>query len=126
MLAPIPPQPELPRPIKRQAANRKTASESDRHVWQDEMISVLEYVRGSSAISAFVRPSSPQNCSDELLREIVRIAEREDLIFTPLLEENRRHRTLGRSPSLPERNRSEDQETQPPFPAVVRLPTVSG
>jgi 5-methylthioadenosine/S-adenosylhomocysteine deaminase len=68
--------------------NRKTANESGRHVWQDEMMSALEYVRGSSAISGvMLGPSSPQNCSDELLREIVRIAERDDLgIHTHLLE----------------------------------------
>jgi 5-methylthioadenosine/S-adenosylhomocysteine deaminase len=59
-----------------------------RHLWQDDVMPVLEYVRGSSAISGIMLgPSSPQNCSDKLLRDIVGMAEREDLgIHTHLLE----------------------------------------
>jgi 5-methylthioadenosine/S-adenosylhomocysteine deaminase len=73
--------------LSRKQSDRKTASGNGRHLWQDEMMSVLEYVRGSSTISVMLGPSSPQNCSDELLREIVRMAERDDLgIHTHLLE----------------------------------------
>ncbi len=56
-------------------------------IWE-ELIGVLEYVRKGSKISGFMLgPSSPQNCSDALLRKIIEIAERYDLgIHTHLLE----------------------------------------
>lgn len=56
--------------------------------WQDEMIQGLELVKSSSTIAnLMLGPSSPQNCTDGLLREVVRMAERYDLgIHTHLLE----------------------------------------
>jgi 5-methylthioadenosine/S-adenosylhomocysteine deaminase len=56
--------------------------------WQDEMVQALEQVKSSSTIgNLMLGPSSPQNCSDSLLHEVVRMAERYDLgIHTHLLE----------------------------------------
>lgn len=56
--------------------------------WQDETIQALEQVKSSSTIAnLMLGPSSPQNCSDGLLREVIRMAERYDLgIHTHLLE----------------------------------------
>jgi 5-methylthioadenosine/S-adenosylhomocysteine deaminase len=56
--------------------------------WQDQVFAVLQYLRRSSTISdLMLGPSSPFNCSDSLLREVVEIAERQDLgIHTHLLE----------------------------------------
>src|SRR5262249_16010040 len=42
--------------------------------WQDEMIQGLELVKSSSTIAnLMLGPSSPQNCTDGLLREVVRM-----------------------------------------------------
>ena len=68
--------------------DRKPPSATSRDSWQDEMMPVLELV-GSSATKSglMLGPSSPQNCSDNLLREIVCTAEENDLgIHTHLLE----------------------------------------
>ncbi|TMA65011.1 MAG: hypothetical protein E6J73_06135, partial [Deltaproteobacteria bacterium] len=56
--------------------------------WQDQVLPVLHYVRKSSATSdLMLGPSSPFNCSDSLLREVVDMAERYDLgIHMHLLE----------------------------------------
>jgi 5-methylthioadenosine/S-adenosylhomocysteine deaminase len=56
--------------------------------WQDEIIEALEQMKSSSTIAnLMLGPSSPQNCSDALLREVVHMAERYDLgIHTHLLE----------------------------------------
>lgn len=69
--------------------NRRKAirSVSTGPVW-DEILIVLEYVRKNPGLSGFMLgPSSPQNCSDDLLRKVIEIAERYDLgIHTHLLE----------------------------------------
>ena len=56
--------------------------------WQDQVLPVLQYLRKSSTISdLMLGPSSPFNCSDSLLREVVEMAEQHDLgIHTHLLE----------------------------------------
>ena len=56
--------------------------------WQDQVLPVLQYIRKSSTISdLMLGPSSPFNCSDSLLREVVETAEQHDLgIHMHLLE----------------------------------------
>lgn len=56
--------------------------------WRDEVLAVLERLRKTPGNSALMLgPSSPLNCSDSLLREVVRLAEQHDLgIHTHLLE----------------------------------------
>lgn len=69
-------------------SHRKAPKGGADNLWQDEMMPVLEHVRKSSKISGLMLgPSSPQTCSDSLLREVVQMAERYDLgIHTHLLE----------------------------------------
>lgn len=65
------------------------ASQKQRpQLWQGPVLEVLDYVKGSSGISGLMLgPSSPFNCSDSLLRQVIRIAERHDLgIHTHFLE----------------------------------------
>jgi 5-methylthioadenosine/S-adenosylhomocysteine deaminase len=56
--------------------------------WQDQVFQMLEYLRKSSTTSdLMLGPSSPFNCSDSLLREVVEMAERHNLgIHMHLLE----------------------------------------
>ena len=56
--------------------------------WQNQVLPVLQYIRKSSTISdLMLGPSSPFNCSDSLLREVVETAEQHDLgIHMHLLE----------------------------------------
>jgi cytosine/adenosine deaminase-related metal-dependent hydrolase len=74
--------------LTRRAPNHKTVNAGVRQSWQDDVMRVLDYVKGSSANSnIMLGPSSPQNCSDQLLGEVVRLAEENDLgIHTHLLE----------------------------------------
>ncbi|HEV8719462.1 MAG TPA: amidohydrolase [Candidatus Binatia bacterium] len=74
--------------ISRRPSDRKPPSGNSRDFWQDEMMPVLELVRSAATkLGLMLGPSSPQNCSDRLLREIVRTAEENDLgIHTHLLE----------------------------------------
>jgi 5-methylthioadenosine/S-adenosylhomocysteine deaminase len=69
-------------------SDRKPAQGAGGGRWQTEMLPVLEHLRNTGSISSLMLgPSSPQNCSDALLREVVRTAERYDLgIHTHLLE----------------------------------------
>ena len=69
-------------------SNRNRAQGAGGDPWQAEMLPVLEYLRNTSTPSSLMLgPSSPQNCSDALLRAVVRTAERYDLgIHTHLLE----------------------------------------
>lgn len=69
-------------------SDRKTPKEGAGNLLRDEVMPVLEHVRESSKISSLMLgPSSPQNCSDSLLREVVHVAEQYDLgIHTHLLE----------------------------------------
>jgi cytosine/adenosine deaminase-related metal-dependent hydrolase len=69
--------------------NRKTAAQKrSSEPWKDEVRAVVERLRRSPALSnIMLGPSSPMNCSDALLREIVKMAEEFDLgIHTHLLE----------------------------------------
>lgn len=56
--------------------------------WKDEVLAVLARLGRRSALSGvMLGPSSPMNCSDDLLREVVQVAERHGLgIHTHLLE----------------------------------------
>ena len=56
--------------------------------WKEEVLTVLARLRRVPALSGIMLgPSSPMNCSDALLREVVKIAEQYDLgIHTHLLE----------------------------------------
>lgn len=56
--------------------------------WRDEVLAVLDRIEGSSGISnLMLGPTSPLNCSDSMLREVVDVAEEYDLgIHTHLLE----------------------------------------
>ena len=74
--------------VRRRLSDGKSTDASSCDLWKDEMMPVLELVRSSGTKSGvMLGPSSPQNCSDNLLREIVRTAEEKDLgIHTHLLE----------------------------------------
>jgi len=72
------------RELKRGRPTQKTSPEP----WKEEVLAVLARLRRSSTSSGLMLgPSSPMNCSDGLLREVVRFAEQYDLgIHTHLLE----------------------------------------
>src|SRR5215472_6948089 len=72
------------RELKRGRPTQKTSPEP----WKEEVLAVLARLRRSSTSSRLMlEPSSPMNCSDGLLREVVRFAEQYDLgIHTHLLE----------------------------------------
>jgi 5-methylthioadenosine/S-adenosylhomocysteine deaminase len=74
--------------VRRRLSDRKPPGANSRDSWRDEMMPVLEIVKSSGTkLGLMLGPSSPQNCSDGLLREIVRMAEKNDLgIHTHLLE----------------------------------------
>jgi cytosine/adenosine deaminase-related metal-dependent hydrolase len=69
---------------KRKSAAEKTSPEP----WKDEVLTILGHLRRCRTLSGLMLgPSSPMNCSDGLLREVVRVAEQFDLgIHTHLLE----------------------------------------
>ncbi|HWO40892.1 MAG TPA: amidohydrolase [Candidatus Eisenbacteria bacterium] len=55
--------------------------------WQDEVREVIAHLHARSLSGVMLGPSSPLNCSDRLLREVIAVAERLDLgIHTHLLE----------------------------------------
>ena len=68
--------------------NTKRSQASMDLSWQKQVLEVLEYIRTSCRTSDLILgPSSPFNCSDFLLREIVRFAVKHDLgVHTHLLE----------------------------------------
>ena len=69
--------------------NRKSAAASiSAEPWREEVLTVIEGLRGATTLAnLMLGPSSPMNCSDGLLREVVRMAEQFDLgIHTHLLE----------------------------------------
>jgi cytosine/adenosine deaminase-related metal-dependent hydrolase len=71
------------------ARNRnKGAGKVSPEPWKEEVFAVLERLRRSPSLSnLMLGPSSPMNCSDGLLREVVKTAEQFDLgIHTHLLE----------------------------------------
>ena len=67
---------------------KEPAAGADRKLWQTGMLTVLEQLRNSSTLThLMLGPSSPQNCSDSLLRDVIAMAEKYDLgIHTHLLE----------------------------------------
>jgi len=69
---------------KRRNATRETSPEP----WKEEVLAILARLRRSPTSSGvMLGPSSPMNCSDGLLREVVKVAEQYDLgIHTHLLE----------------------------------------
>src|SRR5262244_757051 len=69
------------------AKRRNTATQTEPEPWK-EVLAVLAHLRGARTHSGIMLgPSSPMNCSDELLRDVVKCAERYDLgIHTHLLE----------------------------------------
>lgn len=65
--------------------------------WQDQILPVLQKLKTSSANSdLMLGPSSPFNCSDSLLREIVNMADRHDLGIHMHLLETRLQRWAAR------------------------------
>jgi 5-methylthioadenosine/S-adenosylhomocysteine deaminase len=71
-------------PTKRRNASKQTSPEP----WKEEVLTVVERLRRAGTLSGIMLgPSSPMNCSDELLREVVNVADQFDLgIHTHLLE----------------------------------------
>jgi cytosine/adenosine deaminase-related metal-dependent hydrolase len=72
-----------------QSSNRRNkAAQTSPEPWKDEVLTVLARLRGGGSHSGIMLgPSSPMNCSDGLLREVVKFAEQYDLgIHTHLLE----------------------------------------
>ena len=69
-------------------SSRNSPNKKPHQLWPDDMVQVLDYLRRPKSISGIMLgPSSPQNCSNELLRDVVRAAERQELgIHTHLLE----------------------------------------
>jgi 5-methylthioadenosine/S-adenosylhomocysteine deaminase len=67
---------------------RRAATKSLPEPWKEEVLAVLARLRRSSTLSGIMLgPSSPMNCSDALLRDVVRVAEQFGLgIHTHLLE----------------------------------------
>ncbi|MGH7826615.1 MAG: amidohydrolase family protein [Candidatus Binatia bacterium] len=72
----------------RSQSRRRAAEKRSQEPWREEVLTVLERLRGSRTLSGLMLgPSSPMNCSDELLREVALLAEQLDLgIHTHLLE----------------------------------------
>jgi cytosine/adenosine deaminase-related metal-dependent hydrolase len=72
------------RPKNRRQAAENTSPE----LWKEEVLTVLDRLRSSRARSGLMLgPSSPMNCSDSLLREVIRMSEELDLgVHTHLLE----------------------------------------
>jgi cytosine/adenosine deaminase-related metal-dependent hydrolase len=69
--------------------NRRNAVENaSPEPWKEEVLTVLNRLRASRARSGLMLgPSSPMNCSDSLLREVIQVAEQFDLgVHTHLLE----------------------------------------
>ena len=67
---------------------RNTAGKTPPEPWKEEVLTILARLRRTPTRSGIMLgPSSPMNCSDGLLREVVRVAEQYDLgIHTHLLE----------------------------------------
>ena len=74
--------------VTRASNRRNTSEKSSPEPWKEEVFAVLARLRRSRSLSGIMLgPSSPMNCSDGLLREVVRVAEQFDLgIHTHLLE----------------------------------------
>jgi len=88
MLVPSLRDQDLIRLVTRAPKRRNAADKTPREPWKEEVLTILERLRSAPTISGIMLgPSSPMNCSDGLLREVVRVAEQFDLgIHTHLLE----------------------------------------
>src|SRR5206468_3871351 len=88
VLAPSLSDQDFLRILTAKSRNTKTSDTSIDLSWQKQVLEILEYIRTSCRTSGLILgPSSPFNCSDSLLREIVRFAEKYDLgVHTHLLE----------------------------------------
>jgi 5-methylthioadenosine/S-adenosylhomocysteine deaminase len=72
-----------------QSPNRRNgAKQTSPEPWKEEVLAILARLRrGRTHSGVMLGPSSPMNCSDGLLREVVKVAEQYDLgIHTHLLE----------------------------------------
>jgi len=67
---------------------RNRPAQTSPEPWKEEVLTVLAHLRRAGTHSGIMLgPSSPMNCSDGLLREVVKVAEQYDLgIHTHLLE----------------------------------------
>jgi 5-methylthioadenosine/S-adenosylhomocysteine deaminase len=88
VLAPSLSDQDLLRILTVESGNGKTLSQNTDLSWKEQILEILDYLRTSCRTSGLILgPSSPFNCSDFLLREIVRFAAKHDLgIHTHLLE----------------------------------------
>ena len=88
MLVPSLRDQDLIRLVTRAPNRRNTADKTPPEPWKEEVLTILAHVRRAGTLSGIMLgPSSPMNCSDGLLREVVRVAEQFDLgIHTHLLE----------------------------------------
>ena len=74
--------------VTRAPSRRNAAKKRSPEPWKEEVLAVLARLRRASTLSGIMLgPSSPMNCSDGLLREVVKVAEQFNLgIHTHLLE----------------------------------------
>jgi cytosine/adenosine deaminase-related metal-dependent hydrolase len=71
-----------------QSKRQRRAHKPSPEPWKDEVLAMLARLRrGETTAGLMLGPSSPMNCSDNLLRDVVRTAEQNELgIHTHLLE----------------------------------------
>jgi len=74
--------------VTRAPSRRNVAKKRSPEPWKEEVLAVLARLRRASTLSGIMLgPSSPMNCSDRLLREVVKVSEQFNLgIHTHLLE----------------------------------------
>ncbi len=74
--------------VTRSRSNRNAAKKESPEPWKEAVLEVVTRLgRGSTLSGIMLGPSSPMNCSDGLLREVVKVCEQFDLgIHTHLLE----------------------------------------
>jgi 5-methylthioadenosine/S-adenosylhomocysteine deaminase len=74
--------------VTRSRSNRNAAKKESPEPWKEAVLEVVARLRRASTLSGIMLgPSSPMNCSDGLLREVVKVSEQFNLgIHTHLLE----------------------------------------
>ena len=74
--------------VTRSPSNRNAAKKESPEPWKEAVLAVVARLRRASTLSGIMLgPSSPMNCSDGLLREVVKVSEQFNLgIHTHLLE----------------------------------------
>jgi cytosine/adenosine deaminase-related metal-dependent hydrolase len=73
--------------VTRSPGNRNAAKKESAEPWKDAVLEVVRRRPASILAGIMLGPSSPMNCSDGLLREVVKVCEQFDLgIHTHLLE----------------------------------------